>query len=60
MYTIYASASNNTPFYTDISSYIVWRVHHWGFLYGRKLENGESKLIQLERAAWNLCNVFPS
>ena len=27
MYTMYASASNNTPSYTYVSSYGVWRVH---------------------------------
>ena len=26
MYVMYANASNNTPFYTHISSYMVWRV----------------------------------
>jgi hypothetical protein len=27
MYTMYASASNNIPSYTHVSSYVVWRVH---------------------------------
>ena len=27
MYTMYANASNYTPFYTHVSSYVVWRVH---------------------------------
>ena len=27
MYTMYANASNNTPSYTHITSYVVWSVH---------------------------------
>jgi hypothetical protein len=27
MYIMYANASNNTPSYTNVSSYVVWRVH---------------------------------
>lgn len=27
MYTMYADTSNNTLFYTHISSYVVWKVH---------------------------------
>ena len=27
MNTMYANASNNTPSYTHISAYVVWRVH---------------------------------
>ena len=27
MYIMYANASNNTPSYTHVSSYVVWRVH---------------------------------
>ena len=30
MYTMYINASNNTPSYTHISSYIIWRVHPSG------------------------------
>ena len=32
MYNMYASASNNTPSYTHVSSYVVWRVHPQGYL----------------------------
>lgn len=29
MYTTYNNVSNNTPFFTHISVYVVWRVHFW-------------------------------
>ena len=27
MYIVYANTSYNTPYYTHVSSYLVWRVH---------------------------------
>ena len=30
MYTMYSNASNNTPSYTKVSSYVEWRVHPQG------------------------------
>ena len=31
MYTTCANTSNNTPSYTHVSSYVVWRIHRLGF-----------------------------
>ena len=44
MYTMYANASNNTPYYTCVSSYMVWRVHPPGF----KLSNCLLKVTTLQ------------
>ena len=30
MYTMYTNTSNNTPSYTHVSLYVVWRVHPGG------------------------------
>ena len=27
MYIVYTNVSNNTPYYTHVNSYMVWRVH---------------------------------
>ena len=32
MCTMYNDASNNNPSYTDISSYVVWKVHSRAYL----------------------------
>ena len=53
MYSMYANASNNTPSYTYVSSYMAWRVHPqgsyplgYGLVYSM---GGQYKL----RSTWN-------
>lgn len=33
VYIMYPNASNITPFYTHISLYVIWRVHHQALKY---------------------------
>ena len=47
MYSMYVNASNNTPTYTHVSSYMVWRVQPWPGIRGTQvLSSVRMKKIQ--------------
>ena len=52
MYTTYIHASNNTPFYTHISSYVVWREHPLGLA----VDELEMKHLTKELILWKTYN----
>ena len=39
MYTMWANASNNSPSYTYVGSYMLWRVHPRGVCLGYYCDN---------------------